>query len=129
MKHSKLLIAGALAAAAWCSASQAQTVIYGVDMYNYGGLSTGTTPSESGWSAYPKHPANAGYAVTEYYDNGVLWQRTDPVVVDSRGNVTYVYPETARLVYPSPSVIYTTPEVRSYSDGTTIQYDTTVIRY
>jgi hypothetical protein len=115
MKHSKLLLAGALAAAAWCGASQAQTVIYGVESL---GSSTGTTPSESNWSAYPKHPANIGYAVTGYWDNGVWWERTDPVAVDSHGGVTYAYPETARLV-PAPSaIIYNAPEVGPYGDRT-----------
>lgn len=107
MRHTKLLLASALAAAAWCTASQAQTVLYGVDLYDHS--STGSTPSVEDTSAYPKHPGNAGYAVTEYWDNGMLWRRSDPVVVDSHGNMTYTYPETARLVPPSSTVIYPTP--------------------
>jgi hypothetical protein len=71
--------------------------------------STGTTPSESNRSPYPKHPASTGYAVSGYWDNGVWWERTDPVAVDSHGGVSYVYPETARLVYPPSAIIYTPP--------------------
>ncbi len=104
MKFTKILLAGAVAAAAWGTA-QAQTMGYGVDrpseaysvdMYSTPS-STGSTPSVENTSAYPKHMHGAGYATREYWDNGVMWQRSDPVVMDSRGNVNYVYPETARL--------------------------------
>ena len=106
MKHSKLLMAAALSAAAWCSASQAQNVIYGVEYY---GGSTGSTPSESNWTAYPSSPANIGYAVSEYWDrNGILQQRVDPVVIE-RGTTTYVYPDAAVVARPSTTEIYTTP--------------------
>ena len=107
MKHSKLLIAAALSAAAWCGATQAQSVVYGVEYY---GASTGTTPSESNWTVYPSqtvYPVYPGYAVTEYRDyNGNWRQRSEPVAVMGTQR-TYVYPETtlypdtARLVYPS----------------------------
>lgn len=114
MNHSKLLLAAALSAAAWSSASQAQTVLYGVEYYG-NSTGTGTTPSESNWSAYPSHPANIGYAVSEYWDNnGVLRQKADPVVIDTQGTATYMYPDTARLVYPSSTVIYTTSGVDLY---------------
>jgi len=109
MKHFKLLLASALAAATFGTATQAQTILYGVDVYD--NSSTGSTPSVENTSAYPVHPGNYGYAVREYWDNGMLWQRSDPVVVDSRGNVTYVHPETARLAPPSATVIYTRPEI------------------
>jgi hypothetical protein len=104
MKHAKLLCASAIAAAAWCAAPQAQTILYGVDIYEFGAGGTGTTPELSNTSPYPKHPGNVGYAVSEYWDNGMLWQRRDPVVIDSRGNASYVYPETARFV-PPPKVV------------------------
>lgn len=113
MKHSKLLLASALAAAAWSTAPQAQTIMYGVDT-SYGAMGTGSTPGLENTSPYPNHPANIGYAVSEYWENGVLWQRTDPVVVDTRGNVTYLYPETARMVSPPAAVVYTRPETGSY---------------
>jgi hypothetical protein len=112
MNHSKLLMASALAAAAWCTAPQAQTILYGVDLYSPS--STGATPSLENTSVYPKHPGNAGYVTSEYWDNGVLWQRSDPLVVDSSGAVTYVYPETARFVAPAPTVIYSTPPSSTY---------------
>lgn len=115
MKHAKLILAGAIAAAAWCGVSQAQTVIYGVEYYD-NAMGTGSTPSIDNTSAYPKHPANVGYAVSEYWDNGVLWQRTDPVAVQSDGTVTYVYPETARMVYPPSTVIYSTPGIVTYPE-------------
>lgn len=111
MKHLKLLLASALAAAAFTTATQAQTILYGVDVYETS--STGTTPSLENTIVYPVHPGNSGYAVREYWDNGMLWQRSDPVVIDSRGNATYVHPETARLLPPSSTVTYTRPEVNS----------------
>jgi hypothetical protein len=106
MKYSKLLLSGAIAAAAWCATAQAQTSVYIVE---YGANSTGTTPELSNTSPYPKHPGNAGYAVSGYWDNGVWWERRDPVVVDSNGSVRYVYPETARMV-PRPDTIYIRPD-------------------
>jgi hypothetical protein len=112
MKHSKLLLAAALSAAAWCGASQAQSVVYGVEYY---GTSTGTTPSESAWVVYPSEPAYLGYAVTGQRDYYGRWkQKSEPVAVIGTQR-TYVYPETTlypdttRLVYPSSEVIYTTP--------------------
>ena len=113
MKHSKLLLA-ALSAAAWCSASQAQTVLYGVEYY---GSSTGTTPSESNWNANRSPSADIGYSVGQYQDyNGNWRERPDPVVVDRQGSTTYVYPDTAQLGSRSPTVIYSTPEANEYRD-------------
>lgn len=107
MKHSKLLIAAALSAAGWCSASQAQTVIY--DVTPYYGSSTGTTQSESNWTVYPGQPPTIGYAVGEYRDyNGNWRERTEPFAVIGTPR-TYVYPEASTLVYPSSGVIYTIP--------------------
>jgi hypothetical protein len=112
MKHKKLLIAAALSAAAWCGASQAQSVVYGVEYY---GTSTGTTPSESNWTVYPSQPAYLGYTVTGHTDYHGRWrQKTEPVAVIGTQR-TYVYPETtiypesARIVYPAYGTVYTTP--------------------
>ena len=102
MKHAKLIVASALAAAAWCGATQAQSSVYIVE---YGTSSTGSTPSLEGWSAYPKHPGSAGVAVTGYWDNGIWYERTDPVMVSRDGAVRYIYPETARTV-PPPTAVY-----------------------
>ena len=114
MKQSKLLLIAALSAVAWCSASQAQTVLYGVEYY---GSSTGTTPSESNRNAYRSSPADIGYSVNQYRDyNGNWRERADPVVVERRGSTTYVYPETAQLGSRSPTVIYSTPGVDVYMD-------------
>jgi hypothetical protein len=116
MRCSKLVIAGTLAAATWCGASQAQTILYGVD---YGAGSTGTTPELSNTSPYPKHPGNAGFAVSTYWDNGVQWERRDPVVVDPNGTVRYVYPETARAV-PPPDRVYVRPDTAPAIDSRTV---------
>lgn len=98
MKRSRLLLAGTIAAAAWCTALQAQTILYGAEH-----RPADKMQSES---AYPKHPPQVGYAVSGYWDNGVWWQRTDPVAVDSRGGVTYVNPGAAPTVYPPSTIIY-----------------------
>jgi len=112
MKHTKLLLAAALSAAAWCTASQAQTIVYDTQYY---GSSTGTTPSESAWVVYPAQPTYYGYAVTEHRDYNGNWRsKYEPVAVVGTQR-TYVYPEntvvypSSSVVYPSYGVIYTTP--------------------
>lgn len=123
MKHAKLLIAAALSAASWGTVSQAQTVIYDVTpgtTYYYGyGSSTGTTPSESNWTAYPTTPS-MGYSTSTYWDNGVLRQRNDPVIVGGPLR-NYVYPESSVQTYIIPesqvqNYMYTYPRVEMYSD-------------
>ena len=103
MNPRKMVVAGAIVATGWCAAPQAQTVAYGL-----GGAtstSTGTSPELSNTSPYPKHPGNAGFAVSGYWDNGVWWERRDPIVVDSGGTIRYVHPETARMAVP-PHTVY-----------------------
>ena len=111
MSYSKVLAASLIAVtSAWCGAARAQTSVY---LAGYGASSTVATPSLENSSPYPKHLGNAGLAVTGYWDHGVWYERTDPVMVGSDGVVRYVYPETARRV-PPPTAIYVRPESAPY---------------
>jgi hypothetical protein len=100
MKHMKLLLAAALGTAAWCSASQAQTVVYSAD---YAAPPT---------VVYQSPTTHYGYTVRHYRDYNGRWRAKPEAVAVIGAQRTYVYPETTivtpPVVYP-PTVVYTPP--------------------
>jgi len=110
MKHSKLLLAAALSAAAWCTASQAETIVY--DTPYYTAPAAAAVVTESGRVVYP---AEAGYAVRSHRDYNGNWRQTyEPVAVVGTQR-TYVYPESTviyegrQVMYPSYGVTFVPP--------------------